>query len=101
MDSQTQRVAIRRRFFSGRPSVRLAFLFGSNAADRATAEFDVDVAVYLGDPGGEERLWRELTRLLDTEVDLVLLDRAPATLVSAVFKQGIALTPGFLWGSLH
>jgi len=80
-----------KQFFSEQPQVRLAFLFGSGAADRLSSESDFDIAVCLRDPAQEDRLWRELTRLLDTEVDLIPLDRAPATLASAVLKQGIPL----------
>ena len=80
-----------KRFFADEPIVRLAYLFGSEATGRTMAESDVDVAVYLQDPRQEDRIWRRLTTLLGREVDLIRLDEAPATLVSAVLKRGVPL----------
>lgn len=79
------------RFFAGRPSVRLAFLFGSTALNRTSSESDVDIGVWLEDGREEELLWRDLSRYLEAEVDLVRLDQAPASLVSAILKRGISL----------
>jgi len=78
-------------FFAGRRAVRLAYLFGSAAAGRATPESDVDIGVCLEDEQEETVLWRDLSRELKAEVDLVRLDVAPASLVSAVLKQGVPL----------
>ncbi|MFO7904611.1 MAG: type VII toxin-antitoxin system HepT family RNase toxin [Planctomycetota bacterium] len=79
------------RFFADRPSVRLAFLFGSTAVGRTSSESDVDIGVCLDDGREETPLWRELSRYLEAEVDLVRLDQAPASLVSAILKQGTPL----------
>jgi uncharacterized protein len=80
-----------RSFFSGEPSVILAYLFGSQATGRVMRESDIDVAVYLGDRTQEARLWRGVSERCERDVDLVLLNDAPATLVSAVLKTGVAL----------
>ena len=80
-----------RDYFAARQDVRLAFLFGSRVTQRANDESDVDVGVVLDDPGTEDRIWREMTALLGQDVDVVPLDRAPATLVSAVFRTGVPL----------
>lgn len=71
--------------------VVLAFLFGSVAKDQETEESDVDIALLLKDKEKKGRIWSKITSLLQKEVDLILLDEAPATLTSAVFKTGIPL----------
>jgi hypothetical protein len=63
----------------------------SSVSGRQSNESDVDVAVYLSDPTQEDRIWRDLTQRLQSTVDLVRMDRSPATLNSAVFKEGIPL----------
>lgn len=69
----------------------LAFLYGSRARDTEMDESDFDVAVLLANNSQEDRVWRDISRMTDKNVDLVALDRAPATLVSNVFKTGVPL----------
>jgi len=86
-----QKIQILEQYFEKEPDVVLAFLFGSTAKGRETEDSDVDIAVYLKDSSEEDRIWREATRLLQKEVDLVMINEAPATLISQVFKTGIPL----------
>ncbi|MEK7501022.1 MAG: HepT-like ribonuclease domain-containing protein [Patescibacteria group bacterium] len=72
-------------------NVELAFIFGSQPKGLATDESDVDVGVYLKDTKVEDSIWHDLTSLIHEEVDLVVLNDAPATLVSNVFKTGLPL----------
>jgi predicted nucleotidyltransferase len=65
-------------YFANRLNVRMAFLFGSVERGVASTESDVDVAVYLEDEGAEATLWTDIERLVGREVDLVVLNRAPA-----------------------
>jgi len=81
-----------RAFFAGEPSVVLAYLFGSHAKGRQMPESDLDVAVCLTDTTRENRLWRDVSSLCGCDVDLVVLNDAPATLVSAVLKTGVILS---------
>lgn len=79
-------------YFEAQPSVLLAFVYGSAARNMLTEESDFDIAVYLKDGAEEEdRIWRDVSRLLTREVDLVNLAFAPATLVSNVIKTGIPI----------
>ena len=80
-----------KRYFERRGDVALAFLFGSSARGLDGRDSDVDIAIYLTEKGEEDRIWREVSRILEREVDLVLLNDAPATLISKVFKTGIPL----------
>jgi predicted nucleotidyltransferase len=82
-----------------RHGVRLAYLFGSQAAGRARADSDVDVAVLLrpdlsDDARFETRLALigELGQLLRTDnVDLVVLNEAPPLLAYEVLHKGRVL----------
>ena len=92
-----------REYFSSREDVAFSFLFGSYADGTATSLSDVDVAVYFYPKRrrpvefeeevyyeGEDRIWADLDRLLGKEVELVVLNRAPAT-VSASAIRGIPI----------
>ena len=92
-----------RGYFSSREDVAFSFLFGSYADGTATSLSDVDVAVYFypkrrrpvefEEPiyyEGEDQIWADLDRLLKKEVELVVLNRVPAT-VSASAIRGIPI----------
>jgi len=71
--------------------VGLAYLFGSQATGQAGAQGDYDVAVLFdGKVSTDDRylLAHQLTELLDTDVDLVDLARAPVELVYNVIATG-------------
>lgn len=78
------------RYFANRPDVRMAFLFGSVERGVASTESDVDVAVYLEKEGVEGTLWTDIERLVGYEVDLVVLNRAPALIAWSAIR-GIPL----------
>lgn len=92
---------------SSAPEVIFAILFGSAASGRQTTESDVDVAVYLGSAeaaasgsggipdieeelqfAGEPELWAALEAAAGTNVDLVVLNRAPATIAASALLTG-------------
>lgn len=75
------------------PRVVLAFLFGSQAAGRASRASDVDVAVYLDPSGDEDLQFREIIRLrgrleeiVGAEVDLVSLNTAAPAIASEALR---------------
>jgi predicted nucleotidyltransferase len=81
--------------------VRLAYLFGSHARDRARSESDVDVAVLVDEPAAADaearlgtvrrlagRLGREVA---STRLDIVLLNHAPVLLRHRVLRDGVLL----------
>lgn len=100
------------RYLASRTDVAFAFLFGSAAVGRQTGESDTDVAVYLikadsgvppgadqrGGPvdveeadrsfAGEYELWSAVERICGGPVDLVILNRVPATLAAAALLTG-------------
>jgi predicted nucleotidyltransferase len=90
-------------YFDKREEVAFAFLFGSQADGLATALSDIDVAVYFyprirrpiefEEPiyyEKENEIWADLETLLKKEVELLVLNRAPAT-ISASAIRGIPI----------
>ena len=78
-------------YFEQNSNVLLAFVFGSAATRLAGKDSDFDVAVYLKERDKEVEVWRDISRIVKGEVDLVQLNDAPATLISNIFKTGIPL----------
>ncbi len=95
-------------YFSSRPEVVFAYLFGSAASGRATAESDVDVAVYLRDGTtperslpeveeldrrfeSEEEIWADVERICERGTDLIVLNRAPAGVAAGAVLTGTLL----------
>ena len=72
-------------------NIELAFLFGSYATGKNMKESDLDIAVYLKDKTKEKSVWRKIQQSLPKEVDMVLLNEAPATFISNVLKTGLPL----------
>ena len=86
-------------YFASRPEVLFAYLFGSVAAGKTTALSDIDLAVYL-DPefkepstgfGYQSELITELSAMLETKTDLVILNKSTLTLKFQVINKGILI----------
>lgn len=80
------------------PRVVAAWLFGSLARDEAGPGSDVDVGILCHRRGSGpvdlefvERLRGQIEDVLRREVDLVVLDDAPADLVYRVLRDGVLL----------
>jgi len=80
-----------KKYFETNKNVILAFIFGSKAKGFAGEESDLDIAVYLEKENEEDRLWLDLCRVTGKDVDLIILNNAPASLISNIFKTGIPL----------
>ena len=92
-----------KRYFALRDEVAFAFLFGSQARRTANPLSDVDVAVYFRPKQKrplecesevfyptEETVWADLERLLGREVEMMVLNRARAS-VAASAISGVPL----------
>lgn len=94
------------RYFTDRPDVLAAFLFGSQAKNTAGKISDWDIAVYFKPQGSgqveweetnkdysqENKIWDDLVDILKTDnVDLVVLNRAPSNIAASVISEGIPL----------
>ena len=104
MSQVSQETLVRlRAYFASKPEILMAFLFGSRAKGIARTSSDWDIAVYC-EPrvkeieyesttryAGEDAWGQDLEHILGHEVDLVILNRAPAHLVAHILTNGITL----------
>lgn len=92
-----------RDYFETKGEVSFAFFFGSWIKDQKGLESDIDIAVYFKPRSNilelqdteayyetETQLWREIEKIVETEVDLIVLNRAPATVADSALR-GIPL----------
>lgn len=87
-----------KKYFSTHKDIAMSFIFGSAAAGRLREDSDMDIGVYFKPKTGrveiEETaikyetglLWLDLERLLGREVDLIVLNRAPATIAESAIR---------------
>jgi uncharacterized protein YutE (UPF0331/DUF86 family)/predicted nucleotidyltransferase len=87
-------------YFSKRDDVLMAFVFGSRAKGKITLESDFDIAVYFKPKSGrleyednvfyeeETEIWNTLEKILKGKVDLVILNRIPATVAFPIVNKG-------------
>lgn len=87
-----------------RKDIVMAFLIGSFATGTIREESDVDIAVYFSADGiemedtdhlheeQENEVHADLTRLLGREIDLIVLNRAPAYICAEAVCKGIPVT---------
>ncbi len=84
---------------STRPEITFAYLFGSVATNKTNTLSDIDLAIYL-DPdyrqrkkgyGYQSELITELSSLLSTPVDVVILNRASTIQKYQVIKNGVLI----------
>ena len=89
-------------YFEKRDDVALAFLFGSQSRGLTRPSSDWDIAVYLAPRqwgeletkhtyAGESEIRAELGRMVSTDLDLVVLNRARPSLVFSIMNSGIPL----------
>jgi|APFre7841882654_1041346.scaffolds.fasta_scaffold48404_2 predicted nucleotidyltransferase len=87
-----------REYLETKEEVVMAFLFGSWAKNQEGLESDLDVGVYFRPKTetlewqsdsyyeSEKKIWMELEQIADREIDLLVLNRAPATVADAVLR---------------
>jgi len=88
-----------RDYIEKQKEVSFAFLFGSWAKDQEGIESDMDIAVYFKPETNilefqstdsyyeaENQLWTEMERIAGIEVDLLVLNRAPATVADNALR---------------
>lgn len=75
-----------------------AYVFGSQIKDRANKYSDVDIAILFDDELMKEgygehqlKLTTELTEVLNKEIDLIVLNRAPIFLKYHILKDGVKI----------
>ncbi|MEK7480723.1 MAG: HepT-like ribonuclease domain-containing protein [Patescibacteria group bacterium] len=103
MDDHEQKIEKLKAYFEKRDDVVMAFLFGSQAEERAHASSDWDIAVYFKperervefeadhkEYGQEHDVWSDVECIVGSEVDLLVLNRIAASIADTAI-QGIQL----------
>jgi len=82
-------------YFDSRQEVVAVYLFGSHASGKEHGSSDIDLGVLLNrnDPLGERRnkFLVDLTRALNKDVHLTILNTAGEELMRQIYKKGICL----------
>lgn len=104
MDDREEKTQRLKEYFQKRDDVVMAFLFGSQAEERAHASSDWDIAAYIASKDKrveweerakeypqEQEIWRDCVERVKTDrVDVVILNRASVNIADAAIR-GIAL----------
>ncbi len=92
-----------KKYFQEMQEISMAFLFGSESRGTATSESDADIGIYYRPAAraldweeskiykDEGRIWLDVERIIGKNTDLVVLNRAPATLADAIIREGIPI----------
>lgn len=100
---KSKKVKVLKKYFEKKPSVILAFLFGSQAKNLEREISDWDIAVYFKpkeyleletglDYPRENKIWSDLIDILQTDdVDFLVLNRARPELVFSILNSGVPL----------
>lgn len=103
-NQKTLKIKLLKEYFKKKPSVILAFVFGSQAKNLERGFSDWDIAVYFkpkeyleletkNDYPEENKIWSDLVDILKTDnIDLLILNRARPSLVFTILNSGIHLT---------
>ncbi len=94
-DNQNQKIQALKEYFMQRDDVVMAFLFGSQAKGYARVTSDWDIGVYFQNEDEnrvqEQQIWAAVEHIVERNVDLVVLNRAPAPIAWSVIREGIPL----------
>ncbi len=87
-----------KKYFRSKKDVEMAFIFGSFARGRTSEDSDIDIGIYFRPKTGRieveetetkydiDEMWLELERITGCEVDLVVLNMAPATVADSALR---------------
>jgi len=102
-DNLKGKIELLKGYFSKKPDISMAFVFGSYAKGQEISESDFDVAVYFrpenkgieweGDKNykNEDKIWLDIEKIVKRNVDLIVLNRAPSNLAFEVLRTGISI----------
>jgi uncharacterized protein YutE (UPF0331/DUF86 family)/predicted nucleotidyltransferase len=80
-----------RKYCEVNENITLALIFGSTVREMAGEDSDLDIAIYLKDASRDEEVWTAIGALVNKTIDLIVLNDAPATLVSNILKTGLPI----------
>lgn len=89
-----------KKYFMEKPSVMMAYIFGSYAKGREMTESDFDIAVYFKPENNrieyeeekkypeEDKIWSDVENIVGINTDLVVMNRCSATLAFEILQTG-------------
>lgn len=98
-----KKIALLEQYFKNKSNISMAFLFGSYAKGNETTESDIDIAVYFTPSTrrleweeekiyeDENIIWSDIENIINIKTDLIILNRAPSTLVFSILQDGIPI----------
>jgi len=99
MSTEIERLRLQfREYFEKKEEVSMAYFFGSWAKNQEGLESDLDVGIYFRPKtktlewqsdshyDSEKKIWMELERIAGREIDLLVLNRAPATVADSALR---------------
>lgn len=87
-------------YFQNRKDISFVYLFGSVVSGNIHSESDIDIGIYFTpktyeleyesdtEYEDEDSIWLDLEKITGKKTDMVVLNRAPATLVYSVLQSG-------------
>jgi len=97
-----QKIKLLRDYFSKREEILMAFIFGSYARNQQAPQSDFDIAVYFRPNQfceletkeeylNEGQIWADVEKIVQSEVDFLVLNRARPSLVFSILNSGFPL----------
>lgn len=83
-------------FFTHKDEVLFAYIFGPYAKKKNNKNSGIDIVVYIDEIGDMKlqyrlQLMNELQDLLNTEVDLIVMNKNHPVLLHGIFKYGLKI----------
>lgn len=87
-------------YLSSHTDIVMAFIFGSQVKNQQTQDSDFDLALYFKPQTRfleweetriyplEDQIWTNVEKIIEIKTDLVVLNRAPATLAYSIIQEG-------------
>lgn len=98
--AKEQKIEKLENYFQKRSDIEMAFLFGSQLANKQRKTSDWDIGVYFKpkqkileweskhEYPEKNKIWSDIEDIVKTEVDLIVLNSAPSTLVFDILRKG-------------
>src|SRR3989338_7579788 len=98
-----EKIALLKDYFAKKQDIVMAFISRTYAKSREMSESDLDIAIYFQPTNSmleweetkqyenEDIIWNEIERTAGIKTDLIVLNRAPATLAAAIISEGVPI----------
>ncbi|MBI5207873.1 MAG: DUF86 domain-containing protein [Candidatus Firestonebacteria bacterium] len=103
MTNLEEKIKLLKKYFSNKPGISMAFIFGSYAKGIEISESDFDIAVYFNPEEktieweetkfyqDEVKIWLDVEKIVGINTDFIVLNRAPSTIAFSVIQEGLPI----------